>query len=279
MLWAALAPAGCDDSSSSNPCAGVDCSGHGVCHSDGLWPLCSCDPGWIPSGRWCIPEGDAGGDGDGDGSEVSRTCGDGVTDLTEECDDGNDVETDGCTASCTYSCHVAGDCEDGNECTENLCLTSAVGRACSSSPMRVGESCDDGNGCTDGEVCTVGGECVGSPAPADTLCDDGLYCNGNPDVCDGDGGCVPMSMPPCPAGGCVSGCDEATDACLPAGSEVVCRPAVDQCDAAELCDGTAAACPTDLLQPTGTACNDANDCTDGDRCTDAGDCVPTGSHC
>ncbi len=279
LLPAALAASACDDASSGDPCAGVDCSGHGVCHTDGIWPLCACDPGWLPSGRWCVPGSDVGADGDADAGEVSRTCGDGVVDLTEECDDGNAVEDDGCTSRCTYSCHVAADCEDGNECTEDLCLTNAVGRACSSGPTRIGETCDDGNDCTNEEVCTSDGECVGSPAPTDTLCDDGLFCNGAPDVCDGSGGCVPMSMPPCPVADCVAGCDEATDACLPAGEDAPCRPAAHQCDVPELCDGTSTTCPTDALAPSGTACDDGNACTDGDHCDDAGTCVSGGNIC
>jgi cysteine-rich repeat protein len=242
-----------------------------VCHSDGFWPLCSCDPGWTPSGRWCVQEGDV-GDVEADGRDVPRTCGDGVVDATEECDDGNDDETDGCTTFCTYSCHLASDCEDGNECTENLCLTNATGRACSSGPTRIGESCDDGNTCTVEETCTEAGECAGNPASSETVCDDGLYCNGAPDICDGAGTCLPMSMSPCPAAGCVGGCDEAADTCTPAGTEVVCRPAAPQCDLAENCDGASTTCPPDLKAASGTACDNGTGCA-GDTCNDSGTCV------
>ncbi|MBN1771329.1 MAG: hypothetical protein JXB32_08720 [Deltaproteobacteria bacterium] len=276
LLAATLLASGCDDATSVNPCEGVDCSGHGVCHSDGFWPLCSCDPGWVPSGRWCVPGGDVVEDIEADTAEVSRTCGDGVVDLTEECDDGNADDTDGCTVRCTFSCHLAADCEDGNECTEDLCLTVEGGRACSSGPTRVGESCDDGNDCTTDETCNDVGECIGDPAPADTLCDDGLYCNGSPDVCDSSGRCVPMSMPPCPVGGCVGGCDEATDTCLPVGTDVVCRPAAGPCDVEDHCDGESASCPADEFAPAGTACDDGTGCT-GDQCDGAGTCIPNTS--
>jgi hypothetical protein len=43
----------------------------------------------------------------------------------------------------------------------------------------------------------------------------------------------------------------------------VCRPAVDICDIQELCTGSAAACPTDTLQPDGdadTVCDLADNC-------------------
>src|SRR5207247_10451741 len=41
-----------------------------------------------------------------------------------------------------------------------------------------------------------------------------------------------------------------------------CRPAVDECDAAELCTGTSAHCPADGKAPAGTACTD-----DGSPCS------------
>lgn len=276
LLPLAILVPGCDDAVSSSPCEGVDCSGHGVCHTDGFWPLCSCDPGWIPSGRWCVPGGDVGGDADADGRDVSRTCGDGVTDLTEECDDGNANETDGCTSLCTYSCHLAADCEDGNECTEDLCLTAGGGRACSSSPARVGESCDDGNECTIDEVCNDAGECVGEAAPADTLCDNHLYCDGAPDVCNGAGACVPMSMPPCPVAGCVAGCDETADACVPAAADTICRPAAGACDVDERCDGVSVSCPDNAFAGAGAPCDDGSGCPN-DTCDGAGTCVPNTS--
>jgi len=269
----AVLVADCNDVRPSHPCEGVDCSGHGVCHTDGYWPLCSCDPGWIPSGRWCVPGDDVLDGVEADGGDGSRSCGDGVVDRTEECDDGNEVETDGCTTRCTYSCHLADDCEDGNECTENLCLSVAGGRACSSEPTRIGEPCDDGNECTVGEVCNEAGECVGEAAPPDVLCDDHLYCNGAPDVCDGAGVCGPMSMPPCPVGGCIAGCDETADACRPAAAGTVCRPAAGACDVAELCDGASVTCPENAFAPAGAPCDDGSGCA-GDTCNGAGACVP-----
>jgi len=49
-----LAPS-CDESA-PDPCAGVACSGHGVCTAAGGAPFCACDWGFEPDGLQCLPE-------------------------------------------------------------------------------------------------------------------------------------------------------------------------------------------------------------------------------
>jgi hypothetical protein len=72
--------AGCG-SDAGSPCAGVDCSGHGTCYTDGLWPLCSCEPGYRPSGAACASEGDGGESGGEDGdTDHGGSCDPGGTD-------------------------------------------------------------------------------------------------------------------------------------------------------------------------------------------------------
>ena len=288
----ALVGAACGAETSANPCLGVDCSGHGTCTTDGFWALCACDPGYSPVDTACVggdagdvpdarddADGDAGGDADGGGDDaadpgdVPPGCGDGLVALTEECDDGNDVEGDGCDADCTYSCHVAADCDDGNVCGEEVCLTEGAGRLCRTTPTAAGFACDDHNSCMLVDTCDGLGTCVGaSPEAADTVCDDGLYCNGSPDACDGAGHCLPLSFAPCPIAGCVGGCDNATASCLPADPSVVCRPAAHQCDAAENCDGASIGCPGDAPAAAGTPCDDGDGCTVSDVCDGGGNC-------
>lgn len=78
------------------------------------------------------------GDGDGIGDVCETTCGDGVLDLGEECDDGNLIATDGCTDRCT----ICGDgvvtapeeCDDGNLDEGDGC-TAACRVGCPATPL------------------------------------------------------------------------------------------------------------------------------------------------
>ncbi|HBU49594.1 MAG TPA: hypothetical protein DEB46_14915, partial [Myxococcales bacterium] len=99
--------------------------------------------------------------------EVEASCGDGEVQAGEACDDGNDVDTDACTASCRVAqCGdgiTRGDlgpeeagfeaCDDGNTldadaCT-SLCATAFCGDGVLRSDLSEGhpdfEACDDGN--------------------------------------------------------------------------------------------------------------------------------------
>lgn len=87
-----------------------------------------------------------------------ESCGNGVVDPGEFCDDGNNVSGDGCSADCQHD-HVCGNgllepgegCDDGNSDNYDAC-PDGVGGTCQ--PARCGdgfiqsgvEACDDGNG-------------------------------------------------------------------------------------------------------------------------------------
>lgn len=92
------------------------------------------------------------------------TCGDGVPDAGEACDDGNAIDGDGCDHNCTAT-------------------------ACGNGIVTVGEACDDGN--------LAGGDCCSATCAfesAGSSCDDGDLCR-NGDACDGAGGCVGTATP------------------------------------------------------------------------------------
>jgi cysteine-rich repeat protein len=99
-------------------------------------------------------------------------CGDGVTDTGEECDDGNDVENDGCSSVCLLpQCGdgvVQGDeaCDDGDDdngdecttlCTLPACGDGFVGRATFpvtlTSPVVPNPAGARGHVCDDGATC------------------------------------------------------------------------------------------------------------------------------
>jgi cysteine-rich repeat protein len=69
-----------------------------------------CGDGILDPGEEC----DDGNNIDGDGCDANCTiepyCGDGILDPGEECDDGNNIDGDGCDANCTVE-------DDGEGCT------------------------------------------------------------------------------------------------------------------------------------------------------------------
>ena len=150
--------------------------------------------------------GDDGGAGNGlpdlpifgDGPAAS-TCGNGVIEFGENCEDGNTTSGDGCSSTCVieshYTCPVLGmpcihdvicgdrmiegkeECDDGNttsgdgcaaDCTLECgwqCPPGAVCRAakCGDGKVAGNEQCDDGN-TTDGDGC--GADCTLESKPA-----------------------------------------------------------------------------------------------------------------
>jgi cysteine-rich repeat protein len=94
-------------------------------------------------------------------------CGDGtVNQMSEECDDGNTVNGDGCENDCTFT-PTGGFCGDG--------LPDA------------GEECDDGN-TVDGDGCE--NDCTFTPVGSDEICDDGIDNDGDGKIdCADKGDC------------------------------------------------------------------------------------------
>ncbi len=69
-------------------------------------------------------------------------CGNGVRDTGEGCDDGNDVNGDGCSTTCLIEEGNVG-CGDNTECANGFCdLTSALCTNCGNGSVDVGEACD-----------------------------------------------------------------------------------------------------------------------------------------
>lgn len=106
------------------------------------------------------------------------TCGDGVLDAhsiddAEECDDGNQIDGDGCSAACEVEpCYVC-------LAEPSICL-----------PVPDGTSCEDELFCNGAETCQSG-SCVAGAEP----CLSSERCNEETDVCD-------SNCPPAPFGAC-----------------------------------------------------------------------------
>jgi hypothetical protein len=142
----------------------------------------------------------------------------GVCERDADCDDGifcNGQETCAIPEGETRGSCVSGTppCDDGIACTIDSC--DEAQQACNHEPDH--EACDDGLFCTGEEVCVVGVGCeAGDPPdpddgvsctvrtcteddgvrhePDDSLCDDGIYCNGL-EACDANEGCVVVAQP------------------------------------------------------------------------------------
>jgi len=120
-------------------------------------------------------------------------CGNGKLEAGEACDDGNNMDGDGCSANCTKEPPppVCGDgnidageeCDDGNGVNGDCCSSNCQFDA-------AGSSCADATVCNGDETCDGAGNCVGG-MPLD--CDDGNLCT--PDSCEPVGGCVHGTSP------------------------------------------------------------------------------------
>ena len=213
-----------------------------------------------------------------DGVEVV-VCGDGNVHASEACDDGNLVDGDCCSATCTLEADGAV-CDDGSACTDNDVCS---GGTCAGAAI----TCDDGNACTD-DTCDPATGCASTNNTAS--CDDGSACTEN-DVCGG-GTCAGTAISCDDSNGCTDDtCNPATG-CVSTNNTASCDDGNactqnDTCAAGACVSGTAVtcddgnACTDDTCNPaTGcvttnntASCDDGNACTQNDTCS-AGSCVP-----
>ena len=183
------------------------------------------------------------------------TCGDGVQNMGETCDDGSNNGSYGyCNTGCTAKGPHCGDgskngpeeCDDGNNSNTDSCTNACKSPACGDGFQQTGEACDDGNGAnTDGCLTT----CVAAS------CGDGHIWAGS-EACD-DGNSSNTD-------GCVAGCTVAKcgDGHVQAGVELCDDGNTNNNDG---CSNTCTlpGCGDGILQ-TGEVCDDGNkDNTDG----------------
>lgn len=158
-------------------------------------------------------------------------------------------------AARTGSCIAASDCDDGDECTANLC--DAVNGECGYRPIdgccSAASDCDDGNTCTT-DNCAPAGTCTHAPSAgccvADVDCNDADPCTR--DTCDvAANTCAAEAIAEC----CVSG---TTRACYegPPGTEDVgdCSAGLERCLGNRwegLCTGDSLPAATDACDAAG----------------------------
>ncbi len=195
----------------------------------------------------------------GAGCSEEPVCGNGQLEAGEACDDGNDLEDDGCTPACTVArcgdgivqAALGEECDDGNLNDGDGCTRQCRAARCGDGFVQVGvEQCDDGN-TVDGDGCTN--------ACTTSRCGDGVVRVGV-EACD-DGNEVDDD-------GCTTACRVAT-----CGDGIV-QPG-EACDDgnASNADGclntcVAASCGDGFVWVGVEACDDGN-ANDHDGCTNA----------
>ncbi len=88
-----------------------------------------------------------------EGNCMDQVCGNGIVETGEQCDDGNQDQTDDClndcrTASCGDRFVQVGveDCDDGNQIQTDACLSDCSSASCGDGYIQAGvEECDDAN--------------------------------------------------------------------------------------------------------------------------------------
>ena len=104
-------------------------------------------------------------------STPPHTCGNGIVEFGEQCDDGNTLDGDCCSATCQFE-SLGEPCNDGNACTQtDFCLGN--GTCVGFNPI----ACTPLDQCHDAGTCNPStGLCSNPNKPDDTPCNDGDGC-------------------------------------------------------------------------------------------------------
>lgn len=174
------------------------------------------------------------------GDDMGMTCGNGVVDPGEDCDDGgnNGMSGDGCNSFCQFVCAVDANCDDKQLCNG---AERCVDHVC-----KPGTPVDDGTACGSGMLCRAG-TCVASK------CGDGILTA--PEECD-DGNAVEGD-------GCNNDC---TFSCKSSDPKRNCTPA-DACAGQGTCNDTTHVCAPGTPLGDGTMCGTGNDYCKAGHCT------------
>ena len=230
---------------------------------------------------------------------ISEDCENGIKDEGEECDDGNNLNGDGCSAACFKEpppsvcgngrTETPEECDDGNKVDGDRCSSLCkVTPRCGDGSLDSGEQCDDGNelnGDSCSVHCTVEPMCGNGKSDPGEECDDGGLTSG--DGCSSS--CVLEN--PCGNGildsdeqcddhnntngdSCSSTCRKECSASQPFCAVTgECQP-VDrctcrinaECDDRNACTSESCVGGACIYSNNNLICDDRNGCTQEDRC-------------
>jgi cysteine-rich repeat protein len=264
------------------PDNGAFCDGAEYCDENGDTCASTGDP--CAAGDVCNEESDT------CNPVVTCQCGDGAQCGDEQCDDGNLIDGDCCSAACILDAA-------GNPCPDDMYCNGAeacdgAGTCLAGIPV----DCNDGVACTADSCNEATDSC--DRIPDDAACDDAMFCNGM-ETCDLSLGCLPGTPVDCPDNGafcdgteycdetgdtCISGgdpcasgerCNEESDACDPVvvcqcGDGALCGD--EQCDDGNMISGDC--CDNCVFADAGSPCSDEVYCNGAETCDGAGICQP-----
>ena len=185
-------------------------------------------------------------------------------------------------------CSTDEDCDDGNVCTDDICINGECIFNNNTEPCNDDIFCNGDDACSGGSCSIHEGDPCYDPTPkcdedndlcveclVDSDCDDVLFCNGDETCVNGT---CQSGTNPCPDDGfyCtgMEGCDEVNKVCTQSGNP--CPGADGDSDCSESCNEAADNCTGN--DPNGSSCSDDFYCTVTDTCQ-GGICTGSGDPC
>jgi cysteine-rich repeat protein len=206
LLAIALAAAACVKEPGAVSCpTGIYCpAGAGCALNQAVCIFDSCGNGVLDPGEKCDDGNLIDGDGCSSTCQSTEVCGNGIVDkrVGEECDDGNLIDGDGCSSTCKSEVCGNGILDSGEQCDghgeTSYCNANCTISRCGDGILNVhaNEQCDDGN-TSDNDDCTS--KCVLAQCGDGFV--DGVLTSSRFEECDfGTGTSGNSDSPDCPYG-------------------------------------------------------------------------------